>query len=315
MFKNNFQQILIQFLPVYPKKSFTGRFAILFVILLAFNCGVNQSQIRSISRFSSAAKSSATIAEQELLIMRNETIKMNETRIQLMGVKEGEPGYGELDENFKAENLSVRITALQTLYSYANLLERVSNENSFEAIEGALDSFMDNADNLTPQNSKMDQNQKSGILKSVQILGRSYTDKKKKEVLKEVISNAKPQVDLLCDLLIADFDYEKNQKLGFQFQLTTERLLIAADEAYEQMADTPNRPKALRGLKIAFENRERKTVVVSKISQSFRELKKANSDLATAFGNETYEKADVKDFIKTVNQLQESQKMFRGGKK
>ena len=92
--------------------------SLLYTVLLSFlvvflsGCGLNAVQRKAVNEFGTATSNIGNLASEELVNMRNETIKMNVNRIILGGYDKNFPGPMNLDENLTPENSQVILQAI-----------------------------------------------------------------------------------------------------------------------------------------------------------------------------------------------------------
>lgn len=282
----------------------------LLSVLSVYNCALNERQVRTADRFGTATESVTDIASREIVRMRTTTIDMNLELLKL-GLNSGTnaPDHNNLDETFNLETTSLRIKSIEALRSYGTLIQALGTEKGSESLEQAALNFLENIEDLQPQNRRMNNSQKSALIQSVKLFTHWYTGYKKKQAIKEVLNTTKEQVDSLCDMLAEDFDDRKG-KLATQYQITTNRLLVTADESLESES-LRTRTIALRAIKNAGENRKRKDSLHRKVSEAFLDLKKANSDLSRSFLEEKADLNDLKSFAAKAKTIREIAQVLR----
>lgn len=279
-------------------------FSLSFIFLFFINCALNEKQIRATERFGTATENVTEIAGKEMVRMRSTTIDMNLELLKL-GKFSGNnaPEHNRLDETLTLETVGLRIKSIEALRSYGGLILALGSDNS-DSVERAAQNFLENIEELQPNSRKLSNNQKTALLKSVKLLSGWFTGYKKREAIKQILKNTQAQVDTLCDMLSEDFDDSKG-KIATQYQITSNRLIVSADEALDMTDSLRTKIIALRSIRNAGENRKRKDSLHRNISDAFLELKKANNELAEAFLNDKVDLSDVKGFVSKVRTIQE----------
>lgn len=271
---------------------------------LLSNC-LTLAQSRHLSQFSHNAISISEMTEKELIQMRNSVMDMNSVRLTLPGVEPEDPSYDDLEENLKISSISLMVQTVNALKSYASLLATLGNDNSDREMMSAAENFLNSTEFLRPENKKINDSQKNEIIKNITILNSAYMNYRKKVALKKVIENTKSQINELCDLLISEFDYKRTQKIALQHQITTNRLLIAAQESINNSTTISNKTKGMRAYRLAQKEKSRREEVYPKIIDSLMLLKKSNQELATAFEVDDYVPKNLKEFSQTIQRAKE----------
>lgn len=290
-------------------RYFLSKIIIIFIFLFLIQCSFNDRQVITLKRFGDSTVTVTEMASEELVNMREATIQMNLTRLEMMGVVEGEPDYNDLDESFGINVVAVRLKALEVLNSYAKLLLAFSDEATKKKLQESSQEFVDSLRSVSQNYKQLDSTKLNALGEAVYVLSGLFADFKRREAIKSILRNSKDLIDTLCDLLEGDFDYKNDGKLASQYLLTTDRLLISADEYY--YTTKLHKSKALKAIETATNHKIRRETILLQISKSIREIKKANSDLYNAFLKEGTTTEDLGNFVNTIITLRETHKLLK----
>ncbi|MCB1190414.1 MAG: hypothetical protein H7A23_22025 [Leptospiraceae bacterium] len=292
-------------------QNFLYRLVLFSLILFLIRCSFNDRQVISLKRFGDSTITVTEMASKELVFMREATMEMNLIRLQIAGVVDGEPDYNDLDESFDVKDVAIRLKSLEVLNSYAKLLLAFSDEATKKKLQTSSQEFVDSLRSVSQNYKQLDTSKLNALGEAVYILSGLFSDFKRKEAIKTILQNSRVLIDTLCDLLEGDFDYKKDGKLASQYLLTTDRLLVSADEYY--YSSDSNKLKALKAIEMAMQHKTRRETILLQISKSIKDIKKANSDLYNAFLQGGTSTEDLGNFVNTIITLRETHKLLKQG--
>ena len=250
------------------------------VLFALLNCSITQTQQRALQNFGETAVIMSNLSSNELITMRDATILMNINRIQLESMEKPKEEnnskekaeHKDLDGSFDIPVIALRLKAITTIRSYANLLLSLASDSSKKELEQATNSFLFSVENLSGEYKKFDEKKLNSIGEAIKLFGGIWTEYKKKDSIKTIILESKDQIELLCDLLAKDFD-PKGNRLATSFIFTGEELLTSSEEKLD-----PNEGKSEKIKKkalLTFHLAEK----ISKKRNDFTRNRKINFDI------------------------------------
>lgn len=286
---------------------------ILLVATLS-GCALTSTQREATSRFAQASSDIGDFATTEFNHFRSATIDMNVTDIAIRGKKtllecEVDPVtkkptgkcVPDLDEALKPSPTIERVKSAQALSSYGKLLLTLVTETQEAELKKASNNFVDSFKSAS--NIKMSDTQLEGLGQLVQAIGSFWVEAKKAKAVKQIVKDAGPYVDDLCDLLIDDFSLTTLQ-VGQGVDKTISNLVGDASIALkENDASYNDRLIAISGLKQAWEEREHLNNISNQAIATLTKLKAANTQLKMAIENDSLSIEDIKAVGKEVSNL------------
>ena len=211
-----------------------------------------------------------------------------------------------MDGSFDIPVIALRLKAITTIRSYANLLLSLASDSSKKELEQATNSFLFSVENLSGEYKKFDEKKLNSIGEAIKLFGGIWTEYKKKDSIKTIILESKDQIELLCDLLAKDFD-PKGNRLATSFIFTGEELLTSSEEKLDPNEGKSEKikKKALLTFHLAEKNIQKKETILPEIAKSILILKTANAELYETFRSEVYTEKDIIQFVNTVKAVQD----------
>ena len=288
--------------------------ALSFLVIVLSGCGLNAVQRKAVNEFGTATSNIGNLASEELVNMRNETIKMNVNRIILGGYDKEFPGSTNLDENLTPENSQIILQAIEVLQAYGEGLVSLVNATQKYELEKATGKLMKSIETLPKDYQKVSKEQQDAIAKVVQEGGKLIIEKLKKDTIEHIVPMYQPQVDDLADKLKITFDKTVTGSFANSFLTTYSNGLEVADRYLKnECTDISCRAMAMQNLRDVMANRTRTDTVMKKASESLNHLKKANAAMVEAVkegGFKTLSEADIKEFSNSAKILYDAVKVL-----
>ncbi len=295
-------------------KNSVKTYLFITVLFALLNCSITQTQQRALQNFGETAVIMSNLSSNELITMRDATILMNINRIQLESMEKPKEEnnskekaeHKDLDGSFDIPVIALRLKAITTIRSYANLLLSLASDSSKKELEQATNSFLFSVENLSGEYKKFDEKKLNSIGEAIKLFGGIWTEYKKKDSIKTIILESKDQIELLCDLLAKDFD-PKGNRLATSFIFTGEELLTSSEEKLDPNEGKSEKikKKALLTFHLAEKNIQKKETILPEIAKSILILKTANAELYETFRSEVYTEKDIIQFVNTVKAVQD----------
>ncbi len=280
-------------------------FAIAGLILLA-GCGLTNQQRDAATRLGNASEQIGDAASDEFLKLRDTAIAMNKIDVEIGGSRD----YKELDKNFDAKTIAVRVQAAQALASYGKLLTALVTATEADQLKTAANDFVSSVKGISGK--KLSDSQLEALGSIVQEIGSWIVECKKAKALEKIVPEAAPQVDQLCDLLIEDFS-ANDLHLAQGADATILRLRGDIDVALaDKHAPFAERAAAVEGEMLADDADARLKLVDAQTVESLKKLKCANAQLVLALSNKEYDLADIEQLGKQMKELASSIKTLSG---
>jgi len=274
---------------------------------------LSSAQLAAVRQFSAATTAVGDLATSEFVVLRNETISMNEARLTLPGIDPGEPDQTNLDESFDPEDVEARVRAAGVLKAYGELLLALATESQTEEIKKASDSLLANLSALPSADQKLDKEQQEALGTIVTSIGGLIVEFKRSKAIRTIVADTTPQIVHLCDLLARDFDPDGDH-LATGFLATTETLKERAFEALEAAQARDDKVASLAAYRAAQAGRDKRAMVLARASQSLRQLRKAQDQLKTAMDSRKPSVSDIKEFVATAKALHSAVQVLAKGK-
>lgn len=273
----------------------------LFLLVLA-GCGLSATQRTAVGQFSRAAAAVGQATSTELVQMRETVMKMNVTRLTLAGKEQDLPDHTNLEVQFTAANVAKIVRATTALQAYGTVLAALVGDGQETELKNAADSLVASLRGFPGIKDAVKDEQLDAIGTVVRTIGGWIVEYKKKEAVKTIVKNARRAVDILCDLLVDEFDITK-ARLGAQFFLVAENLYTAAGSAFLNAKTMDHRGTALAAVHLAAVSRVRRDEVFARIQKAAMAMKKANGTLATALEQDEVSMTDITAFAAEVQSL------------
>lgn len=264
------------------------------ILLTASACALTSNQRVAAARFAQASRDIGDFAANEFTHLRTATVEMNTTNVAIGGTAD----KSNLDETFDVDRVAVRVTAAKALSDYGQLLWALVSETQQAELNQASGKFVDSLRSVSGR--KLSDAQLEGIGKAVQRIGRWWIESEKADAVKRIVPIVAPDVNRLCDLLIADFS-ASSLRLGQGFETTIIRLRTDADIALSDPATRySDRMIAMRGQQMAERETQRLRVVSQEAARSLTTLKSANAELVRAIVDDT---ASIEDIHRVASEI------------
>jgi hypothetical protein len=280
--------------------------SLLALSIVASGCGLTTPQRSAVRSFSGATAALGEVTGQEFVEMRASSIAMNRQLLALPG----DHSIKSLEGQFTVEAVTARVQATETIRTYGELLQGLVDDTQEKELQTAADKFTASVRGLPNANRALNEKQIAALGKVVQEVGGLIVEAKKKAAIKHIVPAASAQIDVLCDLLAADFDPDQ-PKLAAQYLVVANRLSTAADTAIKRATDATGRADAATAYALAETSRARLATLVKTASDAVRQLKAANRVLADAVSSDQVTTEDLVNYITTVQTLVETANVLR----
>ena len=260
-------------------------------------CGLTGEQRSAAMQLGHAAQSSGDFASGQFPKLRQMVISMNVTDVEIGGT--GKPG--ELDKNFSASTVAIRVQAARALASYGELLVALVTETQAAELQQASNDFVSSVKSISGK--RLSDAQLDAIGSIVDQAGGWIVEYKRAKAIKTIVPQAAPEVEHLCDLLINDFS-QTGMNLSQQVDATAQRLRGDIDVALaEKDTSFAERSVAMQGQTLAEQADAELTLVNAQAIQALKALKTANQDLVKALTEQQYNAADIENLGAQINML------------
>jgi len=274
-------------------------YLLLFLVLLS-GCGMTAVQKQQVAQFGRATEAMGTVAETELVQIRQEIIQMN-TENLILDSKQNDTKI-ELDKPVSPESALKRVAAAKALKAYGSLLNQLAIADRTEGIKKAAGDLVDNFDSALDQGLTAEQKEAaSGLLVS---LSNMWIEKMKKDSVKQIVTKYKNAVDKVADLLSPDFLAQGNGYLG-GYTLVAGRLRNTAIGVLTQGQHPgfAERERALQAYVTAEKAIQKANEIDRKAQKAIEDLKKSNARLSEVIMNESYTTEDIKSYARSIQEL------------
>lgn len=286
-----------------------------FLVVFLPGCGLNVVQRKAVNEFGNATSKIGALASEEIVNMRNETIKMNVDRIILGGYEKDFPGPANLDEALTPENCRIVLQAVEALQAYGEGLVSLVNATQKDELEKATGKLMSSMETLPEEYQKVSKEQRDAIAKMLQAGGSLIIENLKKDAVGRIVPIYQPQIDDLADHLKDTFDKTVTGSFANAFLTTYSNGLEVADRYLKkECRDISCRALAMRNLRDVMANRARTETVMQKVSQALQNLKKANAAMVEAVkdgGFNTLSEDDIQEYADSAKILYDAAKVLR----
>ena len=263
-------------------------------VLTIAACGLTTAQRSAVGQFASASATSGEFIATELPHMRDAAMDLNASSVVLRGRAD----YAKLDDHFPLEVITVRVAAGQALSSYGRLLQALVEDTQHDQLVQASNHFVTSFKNVGGKSLSDGQYEALGT--AVQVIGGLIVEHKKKEALRRIVPQVKPDVDKLCDLFIADFSVT-GLNLGQQVANDVDGLKADVSIALaERQASFTDRSLAVQAQVLADREGARAQQNSANAKDTFTKLKQANAQLANVLEDETASINDIQGLAKQV---------------
>jgi hypothetical protein len=260
---------------------------LLFLALLASGCALSPDQREAAARFAMASRDVGEFAAREFTHLRTATIDMNVTSVAIGGTAD----KSNLDEALDVDRVVARVKAARALTSYGTLLWALVSETQEAELKRASDDFVDSVRSVSGH--RIGDSQLQGLGQLVQRIGALWVEARKSEAVKRIVPAVAPDVDALCELLIADFS-EDSLHVGQGFDATITRLRVDADIALADPSTRyADRLVAMRGQKQAEAASAHLHVISGQAVTTLQALKSANAELDKAIRDDSLSVAEI----------------------
>lgn len=297
------------------------------IVITLSGCALTSVQKEAVSSFAQASADIGDFASTEFNHFRSATIDMNVTDVAIRGEKsksllkckidsitkkESYECVPDLDEALKPVATIERVKSAQALSSYGKVLLALVNETQEAELKKASSNFVDSFKSISKKS--MSNAQLEGLGQLVQAIGSFWVEAKKANAVKEIVKQAEPDVNKLCNLLIDDFTVTALH-VGSGVDKTISNLagdaelsLKASDASYS------DRLIAIGGLKQAWGEREHLNNVSKQAIATLTKLQAANKQLLAAIEEDSLSIEDIKALGKEVNDLRTAITALSGNK-
>ena len=260
-------------------------------------CGLTGEQRNAAMQLGHAAQSSGDFASDQFPKLRQMVISMNVIDVEIGGTRKP----GELDKNFSASTVAIRVRAARALASYGELLIALVTETQAAELQQASNDFVSSVKSISGK--RLSDAQLDAIGSTVDQVGGWIVEYKRAEAIKAIVPQAAPEVEHLCDLLINDFS-QTGQNLSQEVDATAQRLRGDIDLALaEKDTSFAERSAAMQGQTLVEQADAELTVVNAQAIQALKALKTANQDLVKALTDQQYNAADIENLGEQINML------------
>ncbi|MGY6214230.1 hypothetical protein ACW73L_03620 [Methylolobus aquaticus] len=279
---------------------------LLLVVGLASGCALSPHQRDATARFALASQDIGDFAAREFTHLRAATIDMNVTNVAIGGTAD----KSNLDEALDVDRVVARVKAARALTSYGTLLWALVSETQEEELKKASDDFVNSVRSVSGHRIGDSQLQALGQL--VQQIGALWVEARKADAVKRIVPAVAPDVDALCDLLIADFS-ETSLHVGQGFDATITRLRVDADIALADPSTRyADRLVAMRGQKQAEEAGAHLHVISRPAVTTLQSLKLANAELDKAIRDDSLSVAEIQAVGMQIKSLKTALEVVTG---
>jgi len=278
----------------------------LVLVTFVAACGLTSEQRAVATQLGHAAQSSGDFASDQFPKLRQMVISMNETDVEIGGTRKP----GELDKNFSASTVAIRVQAARALASYGELLIALVTETQAAELQQASNDFVSSVKSISGK--RLSDAQLDAIGSIVDQARGWIVEYKRAKAIKAIVPQAAPEVEHLCDLLIKDFS-QTGMNLSQQVDATAQRLRGDIDVALaEKDTSFAERSAAMQGQILAEQADAELTLVNAQAIQALRALKTANRDLVKALTEQQYNAADIENLGAQINMLASAIKTVSG---
>jgi hypothetical protein len=304
------------------RKLWARTIVFVFLLPLLAACGLTQAQRRSLKEFGSATTSLAHLSGQELRTYRQDVIEMKTWLFALENKQAPPPGADtpvqyqqrlrkdfDFDSGLDADNLQVRLDALDCLAQYGQLLAEFASRKDLEKMDEQARQFGRSLGRL-PQDV-LDESQAKGLSDLFGVAGRTWADIYKKQTLRHVVPKARPVVERLCDYLERDLD-PKQPGFAYNVALVSDRLRRAAVERLKSdTAQSAERAGHVRALRMAYEVEVRLETGSARALEAIALLRKANLQMEKRLQADMgLDKDDIRQYYESVQNLASALRPF-----
>ena len=271
------------------------------LVALLSGCGLSSNQIVKTQSFGAATADIGKIAEEEFVNIRNGIIEMN---MELVSIDNTKTSRGLVfDKPAYADRTAKRVAASKALKLYGELLVKLVTEDRAENLQKTANQLVENT--MVALEKDLSEEKKGAINKIIVGFGSFWVEKKKANVIKEIIPAYQQPVNDLADLLSVDFSLDGSLGYLQAYETTAKKLKRAA----KKLVDAGNsysvleRARAVHALVMAEKALTRSTEISKKAKISLDGLKKANAELVKVLGDKEYATDDIKMYAKQIQEF------------
>ncbi|WP_158023270.1 hypothetical protein [Candidatus Nitrospira inopinata] len=278
--------------------------ALVLLLCFASGCALTAKQKAAVSQFSDSAATLGDVTSSELQAMRDGTINMTIERL-LLGGKSKDPNLGDqtsLDRGFELNRVETITGATHALAGYGKTLAALVADSQSADLSAASHEFTASLSRIPEARQQLSDDQLEAIATAVQGVGRFWVEWKRKEAVITIVKASQQAVDRLCDLLIRDFD-PKRGWVALQLQVIEDPLMAEATNALYDGETYHDRKIALRAFRLAYENRMRRTEILSRVVEAAQAMKQANTAVVRAVDHFEWSVEDIRSFAERARSL------------
>jgi hypothetical protein len=291
-----------------------------FLALLP-GCGLTRAQKEGVSFYAKASSALGAASAEHLRAFRSDIVRMKTTRLAIEGRKlpatrpDGKPPdrrfYTEelnLDSGLDPDNLEKRLTAVDMLAAYGDLLQTLSGKSQEEEVTSAAERFANSVRNF-PE-SPLPEEKVDNLGKLLATAGTLWTEGEKKKTVQVVVPQVSPLIQHLCDSLENDF---KINGSGFaaNVDLVQDRLASEAIDGLKgETTSMTDRLLLIDGLALANDSKGSLARVSSKMFKAIASLRQADRELVALVTERQFTLDAIKSYSMNVNDLVKAIKPF-----
>lgn len=291
-------------------------------LVLTTGCGLTKVQKTGIATFGQAAATLGAASKDGFQGGRDNVIEMKGQRLAiekktLPATKpDGKPAdrkfYAEelnLDSGLDPDNIERRVSAVELLIQYGNLLVAFSEDTQEKQLTAASDKFMKSI--KTFPGNPLSANEIEGLGQVVVIAGKMWIENEKKEALEKIIPTVSPLIHKLCDSLETDFDPQK-KGLAADIYNVQDRLASEAIDGLKRTGDSMNdRLLLINGFVLADRNKEALEATSRNLQKTVASLRQADAKIVSLIAGNKITLDEIKAFADDAGDLTKAVKPFR----
>ncbi|MCP9438954.1 MAG: hypothetical protein NHB36_03635 [Nitrospira sp.] len=281
-----------------------GVLALGLMVCFASGCALTAKQKAAVSQFSDSAATLGDVTSTELQAMRMNTINMTIERL-LLGGKSKDPNLGDqtsLDRGFELNRVETITGATHALAGYGKTLAALVGDSRSADLSAASHEFVANLGRIPEAKQHLSDDQLEAIATAIEGVGRFWIEWKRKEAVITIVKASHQAVDRLCDLLAHDFDPQRGW-VALQLQVIEDPLMAEATNALYDGETYHDRKIALQAFRLVYENKMRRTEILSRVVEAARAMKQANGALVRAVDHFEWSVEDIRSFAERARSL------------
>lgn len=269
-------------------------------------CALSSQQRQAISQFASASSEIGQFTAAQLPALRQVSIDLNKHSIALGG----SASISDLDEAFDPEDIFARVAAAEALSSYGEMLQALVEDTQGQALQEASRTFVSRFKHLP--GTRLSDEQLEGVARLVEGIGNFWVERKKAQVLKVVVHQARPDIEIICDRLISDFT-RTGLGLSQGMDVTIARVKADADTALaETDLSSAERLVAVEAWARAEAADMRLDTACARAVEALQTLKKANAQLEASLEEPASSIDQIKILGEQIKDLSDAVKLLAG---